>query len=206
MLIYFSNRLQRKLLYSLFHDLGNELNVNIWFSTKDTWGMYFMWVLVCQKQVSRAGWNYYIPQYLCLMVNSSDAIFEPSNEDILHKDTFSFHCLSFLNTEMLQVVGTFPSGRQGSIYYTPHTTKLLGGYIGFTPSVRLSVHLSVHPSPSLIPCPLCSVKICIFGNFFKICNFDFVLFWLGMWCESRMGNAGAGAISERRRSSCFSFT
>ena len=31
-------------------------------------------------------------------------------------------------------------------YYTPHTTKLLGGYTGFTPSVRLSVRPSVRPS------------------------------------------------------------
>ena len=30
-------------------------------------------------------------------------------------------------------------------HYTPRTTKLLGGYTGFTPSVRLSVRLSVRP-------------------------------------------------------------
>ena len=38
-------------------------------------------------------------------------------------------------------------------YYTPRTTKLLGGYIGFTPSVRPSVRLSVRPSvrPSVPP-------------------------------------------------------
>ena len=92
--------------------------------------------------------------------------------------------------------------------YTPRTTKLLGGYIGFTPSVRLSVR------PSRIPCPLCSFyssgwihfifmhlirqlqkvcrmqsflqnfKIWNFGNLKKNCNFDFMLFWLGIWCES----------------------
>ena len=71
-------------------------------------------------------------------------------------------------------------------------------------------NLSVRPSRK--PCPLCSTssfgwihliyihlikqllnsKIWIFGNFlnfvtlscFKLCNFDFVLFWLGIWCES----------------------
>ena len=32
------------------------------------------------------------------------------------------------------------------ISYTPRTTKLLGGYTGFTPSVRPSVRLSVRPS------------------------------------------------------------
>ena len=37
-----------------------------------------------------------------------------------------------------------------SHYYSPRTTKLLGGYIDFTPSVRPSIR------PSRIPCPLCS--------------------------------------------------
>ena len=32
------------------------------------------------------------------------------------------------------------------VYYTPRTTKLLGGYIGFTPSVHPSVCASVRPS------------------------------------------------------------
>ena len=40
-----------------------------------------------------------------------------------------------------------------------YTTKLLGGYTGFTPSVRPSVRLSVRPSvrPSRMPCPLCII-------------------------------------------------
>ena len=43
--------------------------------------------------------------------------------------------------------------------YTPRTTKLLGGYTGFTPSVRPSVRLSVRPSvrPSRMLCPLCII-------------------------------------------------
>ena len=82
------------------------------------------------------------------------------------------------------------------------------------PSVRPSVRPASVPRPSCIPCPLCSAyssgwihfifvhhikqlqkvchmysflqnfKIWIFGNFFSICSFDFVLFWLGVWCES----------------------
>ena len=87
---------------------------------------------------------------------------------------------------------------------------VVGGYIGFTLSVRPSVRPSV-PRPSRIPCPLCSFyssgwihfifmhlikqlqKVCLvqsflqnfkFWQFFKICNFDFVLFWLRIWCES----------------------
>ena len=86
--------------------------------------------------------------------------------------------------------------------------EVVGGYIGFTPSVRPSV-----PRPSRITCPLCSIyssdwihfifthlikqlqKVCRvssfkckfqnlnFWQFLKICNFD-VLFWLRIWCES----------------------
>ena len=48
-----------------------------------------------------------------------------------------------------------------------------------------------------------------FWQFFKICNF--VLFWLGIWCESLvwviMGWQGRGVgISERRCSSCSSYS
>ena len=48
---------------------------------------------------------------------------------------------------------------QTMFYYTPRTTKLLGGYTGFTPSVRPSVCPSVRPSvrPSRMPCPLCII-------------------------------------------------
>ena len=92
---------------------------------------------------------------------------------------------------------------------SPAHNKVVGGYIGFTPSVNASV-----PRPSRITCPLCTAyssgwihfifihltkqlqkvccllsflqnfKISIFGNFFQMCNFDFVLFSLGIWCES----------------------
>ena len=41
-----------------------------------------------------------------------------------------------------------------SSLYPPHN-EVVGGYIGFTPSVRPSVCLSVRPSR--IPCPLCSI-------------------------------------------------
>ena len=46
-----------------------------------------------------------------------------------------------------------------SCFYTPRTTKLLGGYTGFTPSVRPSVCPSVRPSvrPSRMLCPLCII-------------------------------------------------
>ena len=45
-----------------------------------------------------------------------------------------------------------------------------------------------------------------FSQFLKICNIDFVLFTHLMWIAS-MGNQGAaGGISERRRSSCSSWS
>ena len=90
-------------------------------------------------------------------------------------------------------------------FYTPRTTKLLGGIlVSLPPSVR----------PSRIPCPLCVAATVLIGSisylyilssnfrgcvtckvlakfqnlnfwqFFKICNFDSVLFWLEIWCES----------------------
>ena len=49
-------------------------------------------------------------------------------------------------------------------YYTPRTTKLLGGIlVSLRPSVRLSVRPFVRPSvclsvrPSRLPCPLCNI-------------------------------------------------
>ena len=98
------------------------------------------------------------------------------------------------------------------LFFLPPAQQSCWGYIGFTPSIHLSVSPSVRPSH--IPCQLCSTyssgwihfmfihlikqlqkvccmdsflqnfKIWIFGNFFLISNFDFVLFWLGIWCES----------------------
>ena len=56
-------------------------------------------------------------------------------------------------------------------------------------------------------CAACKVT-CKFQNLnfwhsLKICNFDFVLFWLGIWCESLVWVIMGGGISECRRSSCF---
>ena len=51
-------------------------------------------------------------------------------------------------------------------HYTPRTTKLLGGYTGFTPSVRPSVRLSVRPSirPA---CRVRSVSSTVMDGFFS---------------------------------------
>ena len=95
------------------------------------------------------------------------------------------------------------------LYYT----KVVGRVYWFhsvRPFVCPSVHLSVRPSSrvrSVTPtvlvgsisylyilssnfrrCVECNV-FCKISRFeflaiFKICNFDFVLFWLGIWCES----------------------
>ena len=118
-----------------------------------------------------------------------------------------------LNPMMLQVlVCPNPSselvGNSWNACYIPCTMKLLGGtLVSLRPSVCPSVCLSV--CPSRIPYPLCStyssgwihfIFIILPSNcrrcvackiadqiskfeFFKICYFDFVFFWL-FWCES----------------------
>ena len=111
----------------------------------------------------------------------------------------------------------------------PHK-EVVGGVYWFH-SVRPSVCPSVCPASLVCPvalvgsisylyilssnfrrCVTCKVycqilKICTFGSIFKICYFDFVLFWL-IWCESLvwviMGRQGV--ISECRHSSCSSFS
>ena len=116
-------------------------------------------------------------------------------------------------------------------YYTPRTIKLLGVY--WFHSLRPSVCPSVRPTScvrSVAPKVLVGffhiytsyqatsegvshVKFLAkfqnlnFWQCFKIYNFDFVLFWLGIWCESLIWIIGprhgaAGGISECRRSSC----
>ena len=106
--------------------------------------------------------------------------------------------------------------------YTPAQQSCRGVYWfhSVCPSVR----------PSYILCPLCSAysswldpfhiytsyqatsegvshvkflaKFQIFGNFLKSCNFDFVFFWLGIWCESLVwvimgeGGGGGGAVAQ----------
>ena len=98
-------------------------------------------------------------------------------------------------------------------------TRLVGGggiLASLRPSVCPSVRPASVPRLSRISCPLCSFyssgwfhfifihlikqlqKVCRvqsfmqnlkFWQFFKICNFDFVLFWLGIWCVI-MGQRG----------------
>ena len=67
-----------------------------------------------------------------------------------HETMFCAVCLSIFLSYQYEISRS---------YYTPRTTKLLGGYTGFTPSVRPSVRLSVRPSvrPSRMPCPLCII-------------------------------------------------
>ena len=110
-----------------------------------------------------------------------------------------------------------------------------GGYTGFTSSIHPSVHPYVHLSvdkivsalylPKYLPDPfyictsyqatsegvsygmvIAKLKNLNFWNFFKICNFDFVLLWHGIWYESIvwiiMGRRRV--FSECRHSSCSS--
>ena len=107
---------------------------------------------------------------------------------------------------------------QSYLLYPPHN-EVVGGYFGFTLSVRPSVHptsrvRSVAPtvlvgsisywhilSRNLKSCVACKVSCKIlkfeFSAIFKICNFDFVLFWLGIWCESLVLTAGKKGANPR---------
>ena len=91
--------------------------------------------------------------------------------------------------------------------YNPSTIKLLGAILL---SLRSSVHLSlVHPSvhPSILH-PMSTLNAYNSGwiHFIfthltkhpqKVChNFEFVLFWFGIWCESIMGNHGVAGVSQ----------
>ena len=116
----------------------------------------------------------------------------------------------------------------------PHAQRSCWGVYWFhsvRPSVRLSVHsasrvrsvaptvlvrsISIHLIKQLQKvCRMERVFFAKFQNlnfwqFFKLCNFDFVLFWLGIWCESLvmviMDHGVAGGISECRHSSCYSW-
>ena len=116
------------------------------------------------------------------------------------------------------------------LLYPSHNELVRGVY--WFHSVRLSICLSIRPTSRVCSVALTvlvgsisylyilssNFRRCVackfvakFLNlncwqFFKICNFDFVLFWLGIWCKSLvwviMGQRG---ISERRLSSCSSF-
>ena len=93
-----------------------------------------------------------------------------------------------------------------ALFLFPPHNEVVEGYIGFTPSVRLSVRpaFRVH---SVVPtvlvwsisylyilssnfrrCVVCNViakfQNLNFWQIFQIYNFDFVLFWLWIWCES----------------------
>ena len=119
------------------------------------------------------------------------------------------------------------SWTNAGLLYPPHNEVVVGGggYIGFTSSVHPSVRPSVRPPvrPSVLPAfhvrsvaptvlvgsisylyILSHVKfIAKFRNlnflqFFKFCNFDFVLFLLWIWYDSQvwviMGRWGEGYL------------
>ena len=119
----------------------------------------------------------------------------------------------------------------------PASTKLIEGYTGITLSVCPSVRLSVCPSVDRIVSalylqqyssdpfyictsyqatsegvsrvmPVSKFKHLKFWRIFKICNVDFVIFWLGIQYDSIVWviMRRRGVSSERRRSSCSSLS
>ena len=113
-------------------------------------------------------------------------------------------------------------------YYTPASTKLIGGYTGITLSVCPSVdrivsalYLQQYSSDPFHICtsyqgtsegvsrvmPVSKFKNVKFWRIFKICNFDFVIFWLGIQYDSMVWviMRRRGVSSERWRFSCSSF-
>ena len=88
------------------------------------------------------------------------------------------------------------------IIIPPASTKLIGGIlVSPCPSVRPSVCPSVRLWTK--SCPLCIFNNTQFWRIFIICNFDFVIFWLGIQYDSMVWviMRRRGVSSERRRSS-----
>ena len=107
--------------------------------------------------------------------------------------------------------------RLGSCLWFIITTKLLGVYwfhsvcssvcpasrvrsVAPTVLVRSISYLHILSS-NFRRCVACKVSCKIlkfdFWQFFKICNFDFVFFWLGIWCESLVWvNMGRRGVSQ----------
>ena len=102
--------------------------------------------------------------------------------------------------------------RQQLWFIIPPHNKVVGGYIGFTPSVRPASHVrSVAPtvlvgsisylyilSSNFRRCVACQVasKIWIFGIFLKFVTLTLSCFDLGLMWITSMGNHGAAGVSQ----------
>ena len=139
---------------------------------------------------------------------------------------------TFLRNQLLELKHLQPSGVLYASLYPPlphASTKLKGGYTGITLSVCPSVdrivsalYLQQYSSDPFHICtsyqgtsegvsrgmPVSKFKNFKFGLIFKICNFDFVFFWLGIQYDSMVWviMRRRGVSSERRHSSCSSWT
>ena len=123
------------------------------------------------------------------------------------KTTLQYNCLHSLTVCITRMIPEFVVWIQ-HLSLCPTHNKVVGGILV---SLRLSVRRSVRPSicptsrvRSVAPTVLVESisylhilssnfqKVCRilkfqnlnFWQFFKICNFDLVFFWLGIWCES----------------------
>ena len=171
-------------------------------------------------------WLYFcISHQLLTLTNRRLLRFMPKEDKNIHK---SPHNLYHVKLELpLKISHSYIKWSDIFFLYPP-TNEVVRGYIGFTPSVRLSVHLSVCPSVSptsrirsvaptvlvgsisyLYTCQATSEGVphvkfpAKFKNlniwqFFKICSFDFVLFWLRIWQHphfSFLNAPGAGLLN-----------
>ena len=96
--------------------------------------------------------------FCCTQPASRFQYYWPEQYSFLRKSYFWFCLLSWNWPSLKRTTGdVWYIQIWGTAFYTPpRTMKLLGGYIGFTPSIRLCVRPSVCLSvpPSRIPCPL----------------------------------------------------
>ena len=168
----------------------------------------------------------YICRYLC--------IYNPLDEYMLPSTRYIYNPLDNGHIFSISIGNT--KNHAATLIIPPASTKLIGGYTGITLSVCPSVCLSVCPSVDRIlsalylqqyssdPFHICTsyqatsegvsrvmpvskLKNLKFWRIFKICNFDFVIFWLGIQYDSMVWviMRRRGVSSERRRSSCSSF-
>ena len=85
------------------------------------------------------------------------AVWGVSAEKVIDDFILAWHCITGLSYFITQIWGTRPWSFKYQLFDSlyPPNNEVVGGYIGFTPSVRPSVCPSVRLSR--LPCPLCNI-------------------------------------------------